>query len=241
MQVEVFSDVVCPWCYIGKRHLEAALADFPHADDVTVTFRSFQLDPTAEPDSDLSEAQHLARKYGMSEADAQAMMQRVTAAAADAGLEFNFGNVHSTNTFDAHRLLHFAAEHGKQAALKERLLAAHFTNSERVGDTETLVALASEVGLDADEARTVLEGDQYAEAVREDLALAGAFGISSVPFFVIDRKYGVAGAQPANALRQTLEQAWIESHPLTLIGAAPASGAADEPGPDGCADGVCRA
>ncbi|MEO7126466.1 MAG: DsbA family oxidoreductase [Nakamurella sp.] len=246
MQVEVFSDVVCPWCYIGKRRLEEALGNFAHADDVTITYRSFQLDPTTPVDVPGPSAQRLADKYGVSLAEAEAMGDRVTAVAADAGLEFHTDISQPTNTFDAHRLLHFAAEHGKQAELKERLLAAYFCRGEHVGHVDSLVAIAAEVGLDPAEARAVLNSDRYADEVREDFSLARAFGVNSVPFFVIDRKYGIAGAQEAATLEQALENAWMESHPLTMVGAqqsgtAPAdAGRADTDAAGSCEDGVCR-
>ncbi len=246
MQVEVFSDVVCPWCYIGKRRLEQALDGFAHRDDVTVTFRSFQLDPTTPKDVTGTQVERLAEKYGVSIAQAEAMNARVSGVAAGVGLDLHLDIAHPANTFDAHRLLHFAAERGTQAALKERLLTAYFSRGEDVGDPESLADLAAEVGLDRDEARAVLASDRYADAVREDLSLARAFGIDAVPFFVIDRKYGIAGAQDVAVLRDALEQAWATAHPLTMVGAENAAGAsgpggtADAAGADNCTDGVCR-
>jgi predicted DsbA family dithiol-disulfide isomerase len=236
MQVEVFSDVVCPWCYIGKRHMEQALATFPHADQVAVTFRSYQLSPDSPQHSEDSLAEMLAKKYRVSPEQAQAMNDRVTGVAAEAGLDYHLDQAHPANTFDAHRLLHFAAEHGKQAELKERLMAAYFTEGKRIGDLEVLVGEAVAVGLDGDAARAALEGSGYTDEVNADLSLARAFGISGVPFFVIDRKYGLSGAQPAAVIRQALDSAWLESHPLTMVG-APTDGDVDDPA---CADGVCR-
>lgn len=244
MQVEVFSDVACPWCYIGKRHLEQALADFPH--DVTVTYRSFQLDPTTPTEATGTLTERLAAKYGVSEAEARAMNERVAAVAATAGITFDMDAAHPANTFDAHRLLYLAAAHHVQAAAKERLMAAYFSRGEHIGDRETLVAIAAEIGLDADEARAVLDSGSYADEVRADLALARTFGISSVPFFVIDRHYGISGAQPAATLRAGLEQAWLDAHPLTMVG-EPGDTEADDSADSaviddaaGCADGVCR-
>lgn len=244
MRVEVFSDVVCPWCYIGKRHLEQALEEFPHADDVDVTYRSYQLSPDTPKDATDTLEQMLATKYGVSLDEARAMNDRVTGVAARAGLDYHLEHAHPANTIDAHRLLHFAAEQGKQAELKERLLAAYFTEGKRIGDAAVLVAEAEAVGLDGAAARAVLAGNDYADAVDADLSLARAFGITGVPFFVIDRKYGISGAQPAETLRQALEQAWMESNPLTMVG-APAGGAHDTADPeagdaDSCADGTCR-
>jgi predicted DsbA family dithiol-disulfide isomerase len=244
MQVEVFSDVVCPWCYIGKRRLEQALDGFAHRDDVTVTFRSFQLDPSIPKDVTVTQVERLAEKYGVSMAQAEAMNARVSGVAAGAGLDFHLDAAHPANTFDAHRLLHFAAEHGKQAELKERLMQAYFMRGEDIGDPESLADLAAEVGLDRDEARAVLASDRYADAFREDVSLARAFGINSVPFFVIDRKYGIAGAQDVAVLRDALEQAWATAHPLTMVSVGAATGSADEAadaaGAGDCTDGVCR-
>jgi predicted DsbA family dithiol-disulfide isomerase len=201
MIVDVWSDVVCPWCYIGKRRLEAALERFPGRDAVEVRYHSFQLDPSAPKGSDESVGASLARKYGVTPEKARAMQENVTQVAAEDGLEFVIAGTKVENTFDAHRLLHFAAEHGKQLELTERLFAANFCNGERVGDPDTLVRLAAEVGLDADAARAVMaDPSRYADAVRADIATARQIGIRGVPFFVIDRKYGVSGAQPADAL-----------------------------------------
>jgi predicted DsbA family dithiol-disulfide isomerase len=245
MQVEVFSDVVCPWCYIGKRHLEQALAEFPHADQVSVTYRSYQLDPSTPKDVTGTLTGRLAAKYGVSEAQAQAMNDRVTGVAADAGLDYHLDRAHPANTFDAHRLLHFAAAHGKQIDMKERLLAAYFSEGKRIGDVDVLVSEAEAVGLDGTAVRAMLAGVDYTDEVNADLSLARAFGISGVPFFVIDRTYGLSGAQPAEVIRQALENAWMESHPLTMVGAATtgmgdaAAGPADADAGN-CEDGVCR-
>jgi predicted DsbA family dithiol-disulfide isomerase len=232
VQVEIWSDVVCPWCAIGKRRFAAALARFPHRDEVTVRWRSFELDPGAPPEREVDNVEHLAAKYGMSRADAEAAQQRVAAAAAAEGWDFHLDRARGGNTVDAHRLLHLAAERGVQDAVKERLLAAYFEQGERIGDHPTLVRLAAEAGLDADEARAVLAGDRYREAVRADEAQARAYGITGVPFFVVDRRYGVSGAQPADVLLDVLERAWADAHPQALR--TPAGGAGDA-----CADGSC--
>lgn len=239
MQVEVFSDVVCPWCYIGKRHMEQALAQFPHADEVSVTYRSYQLDPSASKDFTGTTTEHLAEKYGVSLTQARAMNERVSGVAAEAGLEYRLDEAHPSNTFDAHRLLHFAAANGKQAELKERLLAAYFTEGKRIGDPEVLAAEAEAVGLDGAAARAVLAGSDYTDEVRADLSLARAFGITGVPFFVIDRTYGLSGAQPADVIRQALENAWMESHPLSMVGTASGDPGADD-ATGNCEDGVCH-
>jgi len=212
MQVEIFSDVVCPWCYIGKRRFEAALAGFPHRDDVTVTYRSFQLDPDAPAVSTQSIEQHLADKYGRTLEQAREMNQRVTDLAAGVGLRFHLEKAQRANTFDAHRLLHLAAARGVQAGLAERLLDAYFVRGVVVSDHAELTELAATAGLDRAEAAAVLEGDDYAEQVRADLALAGRFGISGVPFFVFDRTYGVSGAQETAVFSDVLDRVWNEAH-----------------------------
>jgi predicted DsbA family dithiol-disulfide isomerase len=210
LSVEVFSDVVCPWCYIGKRRFEAALARFAHAGEVEVTWRSFELDPDAPRDRQGPPAERLAEKYGVSLEEAQAMNARVTEAAAQDGLEYHLDRARGGNTFDAHRIIHLAAAHGLQDEAKERLMRAYFTEGEAIADPETLVRLIAEVGVDAAQARAALAGDAYADAVRADEELAARMGVSGVPFFVLGRRYGVSGAQPPEALLQALEQAWEE-------------------------------
>lgn len=208
LTVDIWSDVVCPWCYIGKRRYESALARFAHRDEVTVTWRSFELDPEAPRSTDLPAAERLAGKYAMSVEQAEAMHAQMTELAAAEGLEFHLDRTRGGNTYDAHRLIHLAAAHDVQDAAKERLMRAYFTEGEPIGDPDALVRLVAEVGVDSDEARAVLDGDRYADAVREDERLAGQLGIRGVPFFVLDRRYGVSGAQPADLLLQALEQAW---------------------------------
>ncbi|MEX2290106.1 MAG: DsbA family oxidoreductase [Mycobacteriales bacterium] len=228
MRVEIWSDVVCPWCYIGKRRFEQALAAFPHRDEVEVVWRAFELDGQAPPERVGDYAEMLAAKYGCSVEHGQEMIDTMTANAAQEGLDFRFDRARVGNTFDAHRLLHLAAERGLQDAVKERLLLATFTEGEPIGDAETLVRLVAEAGLDADEARAVLADGRYADEVRADERDAQRFGISGVPFFVVDRTYGVSGAQPADVLRALLDKAWEESRPVQLV----TTGAAG-PGCDG--------
>lgn len=213
MHVEIWSDIACPWCYVGKRRFEAALAGFAHRDAVTVTWRSFELDPQAPRQHDVPQPELLARKYGMSVADAQAMNARMTEAAAGEGLTFRLDDVKVGNTFDAHRLLHFADAFGKRAALGERLFAAYLGEGAALGDLETLVRLAGEVDLDPVAARSVLSSDEYAAAVREEESEAQEIGVTGVPFFVLDRRYGISGAQSPEVLRGALEQAWGERTP----------------------------
>jgi predicted DsbA family dithiol-disulfide isomerase len=237
MKVEIWSDVVCPWCYIGKRRFEAALAGFPHRDEVEVEWKAFELDPGAESAPAGQEAApedyavRLAAKYGSSQAEAQQMLDSMTAAAAGEGLDFRFERAVRANTADAHQVIHLAAQRGVQDAVKERLLRAYFTEGEAVGDREVLVRLAAEAGLQPEEVREVLEEGRLLDAVRAEEAEAMALGVRGVPFFVVDRRYGVSGAQPAEHLRAVLERAWQERAPLTLVGAGED---ADACGPGGC-------
>ncbi len=220
MKVEIWSDVACPWCYIGKRRIEGALAQFEHQDQVEITWRSYQLDPQAPRTSEETMNELLARKYGMSQKQAAAANDRVSGIAAQDGLEYHMEQVQYGNTFDAHRLIHLAATHHLQDEMEERFFKAYFTEGVKLGDVETLVKLATEVGIDAEEARTVLASDRYADEVRADIQRARRLGVQGVPFFAIDEKYGVSGAQPAEVLKEVLEQAWTESHPLIKVGGA---------------------
>ena len=226
MQVEVWSDVVCPWCYIGKRRLETALSRFAHADQVDVVWRSFQLDPSIPEGHTEATLPALAAKYGRSVEEMAQMQRRVEEVAAGEGLEYHLAEGISGNTLLAHQLLHLAADRGLGGEMEERLLHAHFTEQRSVFDVESLVALAVEVGLEADEARAALTDGRYLPAVHEDIATARALGATGVPFFVVDRSYGAAGAQPAEQLLQLLERAWADSHPLMTVPAA-----------EGCTDG----
>jgi predicted DsbA family dithiol-disulfide isomerase len=213
LNVEIWSDVACPWCYIGKRRFEAALAEFEHREDVRVTWRSFELDPEAPKERTGDRAERLAKKYGMTIECAHEAEQQLTEVAAGEGLGFRFDIARSGSTFDAHRLVHLAGEHGLQDAMKERLLRGYFTEGELVGDPETLIAAAVEVGLDEDEVRELLAGERYAAEVRDDERAAGELGISAVPTFVVDRKLGVSGAQPPEALLELLRQGWAKRSP----------------------------
>ena len=219
MKIEIWSDIVCPWCYIGKRRFESALATFPHRDDVEVVYRSFELDPSAEKKSGVSSTDMLAKKYRISRERAEAMNARVSALAAQEELDYHLESARHANTFDAHRLIHFAASHGRQIEMKERLMRAYFTESADVGDTDTLVRLAAEVGLNTGEAREALQRGAFADDVRADERRAQMLGISGVPFFVIDEKYGISGAQPTEVFAQALQAIWVESHPLIRAGA----------------------
>ena len=219
MKVDIWSDVVCPFCYIGKRRLEEALEGFAHRDDVEVVWHSFQLDPGAPAIAEGRTVDKLAAKYGMTLEQAIAAQESLAANAATVGLEFNWQDTKSGNTLDAHRLIHFAATRGQADAMKERLLRAFFTEGEQIGDRDVLVRLATEVGLRVDEVASVLESGRHTEDVQSDIAQAQAYGIRGVPFFVIDGKYGISGAQPTAVFTQALGQAWAEAHPLQLVAA----------------------
>jgi predicted DsbA family dithiol-disulfide isomerase len=233
MQIEIWSDVVCPWCYIGKRRLEKALDSFEHADDVEIVWRSFELDPSAPKEPVETVAEALGRKYGGGPEAGTQMVDRVEAVAAEEGLLFRHHQSLRVNTVDAHRVLHLALETGGpalQGRLKEALLAAYFVETENVADHDTLLRIAAGVGLDEVRVKEVLTGDEYAEAVEADVREAVSLGATGVPFYVVDRKYGIAGAQPGEVFAQVLEKAWAESHPtLDVVGGAEACG------PDGCA------
>ncbi|HEX6390392.1 MAG TPA: DsbA family oxidoreductase [Solirubrobacteraceae bacterium] len=201
MHVEIWSDIACPWCYIGKRRFETALAGFEQRDQVTVTWRSFQLDPSAPRTSQLSAAARLAQKYGMSEDEARARQAQVTELAAAEGLDYRFDLQRPGNTFDAHRLTHL------DGALVERLFAAYFSEGAAIGDPATLERIAVDAGLPADDVREVLLTERYAEEVHEDQRTAAALGITAVPFFVVDRAIAVSGAQSPEVLGELLRRA----------------------------------
>ncbi len=232
MRIDIWSDVVCPWCYIGKRRLEAALADFEHADEVEIHFHSYELDPAAPKVASERTLEALGRKYGGGVEGARRMMDQVEAAAAGEGLLFRLGETMHVNTSDAHRVLHLAADHGVQGALKEALLAAHFTRAENVSDTDVLVRHAVAAGLEESRVREVLSSDEYADAVEADIRQAASLGATGVPFVVVDGKYGVPGAQPADVFGQVLQRAWDDAHPQVQL---VTGGDAEACGPDGCA------
>jgi predicted DsbA family dithiol-disulfide isomerase len=209
--VEVWSDVVCPWCYVGKRRFETALAGFAHRDAVDVTFRSFQLDPTAPASYGTNSSGLLAAKYGLSEEKAAQMNAEMTALAAAEGLDYHLADTRPGNTFDAHRLVHLAEERGLGLAMSERLFRGYFTEALAIGDHAELVRMAAEVGLDPAEAEAVLAGDAYADAVRADIEEARNLGCQGVPFFVVNRTYGVSGAQTPAHLLDVLERAWADT------------------------------
>jgi predicted DsbA family dithiol-disulfide isomerase len=211
VRVEIWSDVVCPWCYLGKRRFERALESFEHRDEVDVTYRSFELDPIAPPGVTTPTVELLASKYGMSPDEAQDAQRQMEQRAAADGLTFRMADLTSGNTRDAHRLLHLARERGLQGDMVERLHRAYFTEQGSVFDHASLIRLAAEAGLDADEASRVLASDAYAEAVEADEKTARALGATGVPFFVIERRYGISGAQSPATIARALSRAWEDT------------------------------
>ena len=233
LTVEIWSDIACPWCYIGKRRFAAALEQFDRKDEVEVIWRSFELDPSAEHSHEhtgMTEAQLLSERKGMPEAQVRQMFAQVTEVAAGEGLRYDFDTVVPANTFDAHRLVHIAGDRG--AELVERLMSAHFEHGRVVDDTDELVAIAVEAGLDADTVRSALESGEGSEAVRSDEAEAHALGVNGVPFFVADRRLGVSGAQPVEVFTQFLTQALPAPTPAFVT--VPGATDAETCGPDGC-------
>lgn len=219
MRVEIWSDVVCPWCYVGKRQFEKALQGFEHRDQVEVVHRSFQLDPSFPHGETVDVADMLADKYGMSREQAVQMNQQMEERAAGVGLEYHLKDSRAGNTADAHRLVHLAAKHGLQDELVEALFKAHFTDRRSVFDHDSLVKIAEEAGLDAPAARETLSSSTFAAEVANDQREARDLGATGVPFFVIDRRYGISGAQPPETFAQALTRAWTDTHPtLTTIG-----------------------
>lgn len=204
MKVEIWSDFVCPWCYIGKARFERALARFEDRENVTVVWRSFQLDPGAPPTLAGTMGEHLARKYGLSTRRAEEMMEQVTAVGISEGLELNFAATRGGNTFMAHRLLHLARSQGKADELVNRLFRAYFTDGVAIGDEGSLRALAVEVGVTLDAVEEVLSTDRYAEAVRTEQMGARNLGVGGVPFFLVDGELGISGAQESDQILSIL-------------------------------------
>src|ERR1700722_1081587 len=235
MNIEIWSDVVCPWCYMGRGRFERAVASFGHPGEVTVTYRSFELDPNAPAERSGTHAEHLAGKYGMTITQAEQAGEQLTQRAAADGLEFRFDLLRGGNTFDAHRLLHLAKDHGLQTEMKERLMRATFTEGLPIADQPTLARLAADAGLPAAEVQAVLDGGTYADAVRADEQQAARYGITGVPFFVADGKYAVSGAQPSEVLLQLIQRAYDEASQLTPVAVTTASNTEATCDGDSCA------
>ncbi|TSB47228.1 DsbA family oxidoreductase [Alkalicoccobacillus porphyridii] len=231
MNIEIWSDFACPFCYIGKRHLEKALDQFPHKNHVTVEFKSFELDPHAEKFTEKTMAELLAGKYRIPVTQAENMTANVASQANSVGLTYHFDSMQPTNMLDAHRLTQFAKTKGKANELAERLFYAYFTESKHLSTPETLVELATEAGLDSMEAADVLASKRYTEEVKQEHQHGVSLGLQGVPFFVIDRTYIISGAQPPSVFLESLQKAWEEQHPST----------SDQPSDDmNCSDGTCK-
>ena len=211
MHIDIWSDIVCPWCYLGKRRIERALEEFDHRAHVTIAHRSFQLDPSKPKDETTNRRQMLMAKYHLSADQVQAMDEKMERTAAADGLTYRLSAEGVTgNTFDAHRLLHLAKARGLQDTMLERLYRAYFGEQRSVFDAGSLLSLAREAGLDPDEAREVLQSDAFSQDVTADLREARMLGVNGVPFFVIDDRYAVSGAQAVDVFRQALRHAWAE-------------------------------
>ncbi|MEN4760383.1 DsbA family oxidoreductase [Chryseobacterium sp. C39-AII1] len=211
MKIEVWSDVMCPFCYIGKHNFEQALEKLPFKDKVEVEWKSFQLDPTLESGKAISTSQYFKEKKGFPESQAQQMMNHVSEVGKSAGLEFNFSKALITNTFSAHKILHLAKKYSKANEMEELLFKAHFTDGKDVSDVDVLSSLASELGINEEETKKVLSSDEFDYEVNQDILEARNHGISSVPFFVLNEKYAVSGAQPVNVFEDALRQTFKET------------------------------
>ncbi|MDO4536413.1 MAG: DsbA family oxidoreductase [Clostridium perfringens] len=210
MKIEIWSDYACPYCYIGKRQLEKALENFSHMDNIDISFKSFELDPSASYETTSTTKERVAKKYGYSSEQAQQMIDNVTAYANQVGLDFHYGTTRYTNTFDAHRISKYAETKGKGAEISEKLLHGYFIENKQMSDHKVLTDIAVEVGLDKTEVEDVLKNKKFAEDVRRDELEANTLGIHSVPCFVINEKYAISGAQPADAIKEIIEKSLKE-------------------------------
>lgn len=232
MKIQVWSDYVCPFCYIGKKQLEKAIQDSGYVGQIDVEFKSFLLDPNTPVDMEDSIYNGLAKKYNMSLQEAKAMTQNVALRAKEVGLDYNFDDMKTANTIAAHRLTKWAEDNGKGAEMNERLLKAYFLEGQAIGRMDVLQALAQEVGLEGQAVEELLATDKYTAEVQQDIAVAQQLGVRGVPFFVVDNKYGISGAQPQQLFEQTIEKAAAEAglkRKLNMVGDGGAT----------CTDGVC--
>lgn len=247
MHIEIWSDVVCPWCEIGRARLDRALTTLPEteANDIDITWRSFELDQNRPATTDVPYVDMLARKYRTSTDQAQAMIDRMTAAGAEDGIEFRFDRARPGNTFDAHRLIHLGKHHGMQHAAKHRFLAAYHTEGEPIADHATLTRLAVDAGLDEDEIADVLASDRFAADVRADEQEAFDLGVNGVPFFVFDRAVGLSGAQPPEVIVEAMTEARRRTSHAATTSPRRSDESADDtrhdhaPG-EQCVDGMCH-
>jgi predicted DsbA family dithiol-disulfide isomerase len=226
MKVEIWSDVMCPFCYIGKRKFENALEQFANKNDVQIQWRSFQLNPNLQTDPGKNIHEYLAEHKGWTEEYARNAHKQMTATAKESGLEYNFDTVIPANSYNAHRLSHLAAKYNLQDAAEERLFKAYFTEGKNIDDQETLIQLGVDIGLQKDEIRNVLQSDLYAQEVEQDIYEAQQIGVRGVPFFVIDRKYAVSGAQPSSVFLGALQRAYQEFEKEKLEASVSTDGAA---------------
>ena len=218
MKIDIWSDIMCPFCYIGKRRLEGALQDFEHKEDVVINWHSFQLDPIMKSHPGVSIHDYLAERKGQTREWSLKMHQQMTENAKQEGLIYNFDIAVIANSFDAHRLIQMAKTHDLGDAAEERLFKAYFTDGKNMSDHATLIDLGSEIGLDKNEVASMLQGNDFANEVHEDIAQAQRYGINGVPFFVLDNKYGISGAQPKEVFQQAFQQAWTEQEkPLQSV------------------------
>lgn len=227
VKIDVWSDIACPFCYIGHRRLEQALEQVAFGGEVEIVYHSFQLDPRAEVEQAMKPAQMLARKYGMSEQQAWQMNEQLMAQAQELGLQMNLHDTQLTNTGDAHRVIHLARTLGREAEAVEQLFQAYFTDSRHVGRREELLAIAEEAGVPRAEAEAMLASERYKPDVRADMEAARQLGVQGVPFYVIDNRYAISGAQQPDTFRRALEQAYAERAPKAVAG--------DSCGAEGCA------
>nr|WP_298001476.1 DsbA family oxidoreductase [uncultured Flavobacterium sp.] len=220
MKIEIWSDVMCPFCYIGKRHFEEALSKFSDKEHIDIEWKSFQLDPTMPDVAEESQEDYLVKRKGMSREQVQGMLQNVTAMAKEAGLDFNFDQSIMVNSQKAHQLIQFAKSKGLGNEIEERLFQAYFTEGKNVADITTLTELGKEIGLDENELQVAFNDDKYLYQMKQDIQEAQNIGVRGVPFFVFDRKYGVSGAQPTEAFLETLNKSfgeWREKNPKTIL------------------------
>jgi predicted DsbA family dithiol-disulfide isomerase len=233
VRIDVWSDILCPFCHLGRRHLELALEQFEHRDEVGVVWHSFQLDRNAPAVDDQPAIDRVAAKYGTSREQMVAQHEQMARDAAAVGLDFQWERLRSGNSYDAHRLVHLARNLGREDEVTDRVMRAWYSEGAQIGDREVLVALAVEAGLDEAVVREMLEGDDIGIDVRTDLALASQIGISAVPTFVLDQKYGVSGAQPVEVLLGSIRQVW------DLQGTEPEEVASGGGCGGGCCGGAC--
>jgi protein disulfide-isomerase len=233
LKVQIWSDVMCPYCYIGKRRIEHALANFEHKENVEIEWKSFQLDSNFKASKDDNIIDHLAKKYGKDVGWAKEMTQNMTQNAKNSGLDFHFEKAILANSHNAHRLLHLAKKYNLGDALKEQLLKAYLTDGKNVDDLETLNFLGQQVGLEKSEVEEVLQSDAYSEEVKMDIVTAQQIGVQGVPFFVFDNKYAISGAQPEEVFLQTLNKVWEEGSFTSKIQVVNSSDG-DSCGIDGC-------